>query len=350
MDLVLHIGTGKAGSTSLQFFLRDNRDRLAELGVLYPSSPGRARHGKLSLFIRDGDELVATPHWQRQRQSDPRIFRRRFRRRLLAEIEDSGLDRVLLSDEEIYKSSDAALTRLRRFTDQVARRVRVVVYLRRQDEHMVSRYQQGVKIGWTTRLADWANEDMSDLYDYASRLRKHRKILGPDPLVVRRLDPACLLRGSLFEDFLEAAGIEATGVPLTSVTHRNVSLDAESVEFLRILNLYRVEHEGAIPGLIDNRSVASRLGSSSTGPTLSLPPRQLDAFMEQWEESNRVVAREFVGDRSGPLFPTPRKDGGSVMEQSLDPARVDHLCEVAELPDGLRPELRRLAEREARRG
>ncbi len=44
-DLVLHIGTGKAGSSSIQGFLRENRDHLFEYGLLYPgalASCGRA--------------------------------------------------------------------------------------------------------------------------------------------------------------------------------------------------------------------------------------------------------------------------------------------------------------------
>ena len=34
MDLVLHIGTGKTGTSSIQAFLRQNRAALADLGYL----------------------------------------------------------------------------------------------------------------------------------------------------------------------------------------------------------------------------------------------------------------------------------------------------------------------------
>jgi hypothetical protein len=39
LDLVLHIGSGKTGTSSIQGFLHRNRDRLATLGYLYPRTP-----------------------------------------------------------------------------------------------------------------------------------------------------------------------------------------------------------------------------------------------------------------------------------------------------------------------
>jgi hypothetical protein len=348
LDLTLHIGTGKAGSSSIQFFLRDNRERLGELGVLYPRTPGEARHARLGLFVKSEAELENSPEWYREKHSDPVSFRKAFRRQLFSEIEDSGLFRVLLSDEILFGSSAQALRRLSRFTHRVTESLRLVAYLRRQDDHMVSRYQQGVKIGWVVRLRDWAHEDMSDLYDYHARIRRHERLLAPTDFVVRRFERESFVDGSLLEDFLDAARIDARAEDLTPVPNINESLDAESVEFLRLLNLHRIEHEGATAGLIDNRAVAKRLTELSTGPTLTLSASVLDAFMEQWEEPNRAVAREFLGDESGQLFRTPRKTHNTTTEQHFDPARLDHYFALVNLPEQLHEPLHQLAEREAK--
>jgi hypothetical protein len=213
---------------------------------------------------------------------------------------------------------------------------------------MVSRYQQGVKIGWVVRLRDWAQEDMSDLYDYRGRIGMHARLLAPTDFVVRPFETERFVDGSLVQDFLDAARIDARAEDLKQVPNLNKSLDAESVEFLRLLNLYRVEQEGATAGLIDNRALTKRMAEVSTGPTLTLPDSVLDAFMEQWEESNRAVAREFVGDETGQLFRAPRKTANTTTEQRLDPARLDHFITLLELPEHMRAPLRRLAEREAK--
>ena len=87
MEVTVHIGTGKAGSSSIQAFCRENRDRLGELGVLYPSSPGVARHGKLGLYLKSDEERETSANWYRHKHhSDPVRFRRAFRRQLRDEL------------------------------------------------------------------------------------------------------------------------------------------------------------------------------------------------------------------------------------------------------------------------
>ena len=351
LDLVLHIGSGKTGTSSIQHFLHRNRARLAELGHLYPETPGRTRHTRLGLFIQNDEALADLPSWYRQRSSSPQAFRRAFRRRLFREINQSGLSRVLLSDEALYGAPDQALRRLGRFTGRIAGSIRLVVYLRRQDDHMVSRYQQVVKTGETRRLADRAQQlDLSKTYDYYARLRTWARLLEPSEFVVRRFERGSFVDGSLYQDFLDAAGVDARADEMDQVTSVNESLDAEAVEFLRLLNLYRVEHEAATVGLIDNRRLVRRLAEVSTGPTLTLPASLLDGFMARWEESNQAVAREFLGEDTGCLFHTPRKTKNTTTEQFLDPARLDHFVTVAELPEQMHATLRALVEREATGG
>jgi hypothetical protein len=348
LDLVLHIGSGKTGTSSIQHFLDVNRDRLAEMDWLYPRSPGRGRHGKLGLYVKSAKELDRTPSWHRLKFDDPRRFRRAFRRRLFREIEESGLHQVLMSDEALYSLSVRSLRRLRQFTNRVARSLRVVVYLRRQDEHLVSRYQQTVKVGAVRRLADWAAAVPYSTYDYRARLDIWQRTSAPDVLVVRRFERDRFSGGSLLQDFAEACGMDIPIEAMESTEHRNESLDAESVEFLRLLNIHRIENEGLARVQIDNRAVVERLAQATSGPTLSLLPAELEVFSARWEESNRAVAREFFPDEGGELFAPRRESGRGTVEQRLEPDRLPHLLALAELPDDLDAPLRRIAERELR--
>jgi hypothetical protein len=348
VELVLHIGSGKTGTSSIQQMLNKGRERVAELGTLFPRSPGLGRHVQLGLFIRPDAELGKLINWQKQGYSSPADFREDFRKRLFAEIDDSGLPRVLLSDEALYGCSVEALQRLRDFTDEIARSIRVVVYLRRQDDHACSRYQQVVKTGEIRRLAQRLEEvNYKKTYDYHTRLKTWRQLIEPSEFVVRPFESERFVAGSLYKDFFEAAGLGTWSDDLETARPLNESLDAEAVELLRIVNIYRVENECATPGLINNRRLVTRLAGSATGPTLTLPDSVLDAFMERWEESNRAVAREFLGDETGQLFRAPRKTHNTTTEQRLDPARLDHFLGLLELPKRMHTPLRRLVEREA---
>jgi hypothetical protein len=351
LDIDLHIGSGKTGTSSIQHFLHRNRDHLAELGHLYPQTPGETRHTRLGLFIKPDDDLVDTPRWRREQFPSPEAFRRAFRRRLFREIDKSGLPRVLFSDEALYGSPDRALRRLSRFADKIADSLRLVVYLRRQDDHLVSRYQQVVKAGETRRLAERTDRmDLSKTYDYHARLQTWQRLLRPAAFVVRPFERDRFADGSLFQDFLDAVGIPARVAELDQVSLFNESLDAESVELLRILNILRGEDETAATLVTIDRPLTKRLSRASTGPTLTLPSRHLDEFMARWEEPNRRVAVEFLDDATGELFHTPRKTRNTTTDQRLDPARLDHYLALLELPEQVHTPLRRLVEREARTG
>lgn len=342
VELVLHVGPGKTGTTTIQRMLRTHRAELAAHGVLYPLGPGRERHTKFGLSLRSADELAKQPAWHRLEAQSPDRFRRRVHRRLMTEIAEAGLPRVVISDEALFNLGRDALARLREFTDSLGGKVTPVVYLRRQDDHLTSLYQQQIKIGETRRLIDWASRDRSRIYDYARRLKDWEEVVSPASFVVRRFETSALHEGSLEADFLRAAGLPA--LPLTERVATNESLDAETVEFLRVLNLYEVEERGEAPGLMDHRSLTALLADQSDGPKLTLPADQLDAFMGRWQESNGWVAREYFGEAE--LF-AARRPRRSTDRQHLDPARVDHFADLCKIPDVVRRDLRRIAEREA---
>lgn len=347
VDVVLHIGSGKTGTSTIQRVLRRNGDLLREAGHVYPRTPGPARHTKFGLFLRPDDELVSHADWLTgEYDVPPATFRTRFRRRLLREIAGSGASRVVFSDEGLFSAGERTIRRARRFTNAIGRDVRLVVYLRRQDDHLISRYQQVVKMGEVAPLTTWMQQDWVGTYDYHLRLTSWQE-LEPAAFVVRRFERARMVGGSLISDFLAAADIALPEDRLTHTEARNESLGAEAIELLRILNLYRVEHEGAQPGLFGNHHHVVRLREVSTGPVLTLPEAELDRFMATWEASNRRVAIDFLDDRTGELFTSDRKAEGTTTEQHLDPMRLDHYFDLLEIPAEQHAAIRSIAEREA---
>lgn len=348
VDVVLHIGSDKTGTTSLQQLLRHNRSELARHGVLYPRSPGRVRHAGLGFFARPDDALVASRDWQRADHPEPGVFRRRLRRRLMQEVAGSSAATMVLSDEELFRLSAESITRLRGLLEPIARRIRVVAYLRRQDDHLVSRYQQAVKVGEVRRLDAWARRDFTNLYDYASRLATWQQALEPTALVVRPFEQDRFAGGTLAQDFLKASGVELDASRLRQVEVRNESLGVEAVEVLRLLNLHRREHLGMPVGQISNREYVRRLRGLPTGPQVTLPDAELDRFMAQWANSNRRVAIDVLGEPDGALFRAPRKAEGRTTQQVLEPARIQEYLALLDVPVAHRATLRAIAEREAR--
>jgi hypothetical protein len=339
--VVLHVGTGKTGTTSIQGFLRQNRRALGERGILFPRSPGKARHTKLGLSFRSDDEYDAMPAWHQMLAQSPERFRRRFHRRLLEEIAAARPRRVVFSDEALYTLPEEALRRLREFLDVHLGPVHLIAYLRRQDDHLVSFYQQQVKVGETRRLADFAASPGYP-YDYAQRLDDLRAALRPATLTVRRFERSRFVDGVLEADFLDAAEIDGEGLERGTV--QNESLDAASVEFLRLYNLHQVEYAGATVGVMDHRDLVRRIGEGSTGTSLALSEELRERFMAPWVDPNRAVAASYFGDTE--LFAESPRRRSVTETQGITTAELDDLMAVAGLPDDVRDRMRRIAERE----
>ncbi|MEZ0578837.1 hypothetical protein [Nocardioides sp. MH1] len=341
--MVLHVGTGKTGTTSIQDLFRLNRAAFGERGILYPRTPGMARHLKLGLSFRSDEEYDAMPAWHHLRAQEPQHFRRRFHRRLLHEIASAAPERVVFSDEAIYALPGEALRRMRVFLAEHFGPVHVIVYLRRQDDHLVSFYQQQVKVGETRRIAEFAAAPTYP-YDYARQLAELRETLQPDAMTVRRFERDRFVGGRLEDDFLEAAGIEDPGLQRGRM--RNQSLDATTVEFLRIFNLHEVEHAGAVVGVMDHRDLVRVLEERSAGPQLTLPEAVLDDFMARWDESNRSVAEQWFGE---PTLFAPRRRGQVTEAQEIDATALEELMQVAGFPEDVRERMRDIAQRESLR-
>jgi hypothetical protein len=347
--VVLHIGMGKTGTTSLQAWLHRNRQRLADQGVLYPASPGERRHVRLGLAMQNPDREPGTSFdWRRQPVATPRELRPLLEHELFAELRGAPVP-VLFSDEALFTASDAGLRYLRSLLDRIAASVRVVAYLRRQDDHVCSRYQQTIKLGGEVRrMSEWlGGHNFSRKYDYHARLRGWQTLISPASLVVRVFEKGHLAEGSLHRDFIEATGLGIDPEGLDPVPDRNQSLDAETVEFMRLFNRLRQDRPGKIPGLPPHPRMVQRLLSASGGPVLTLPDDTRERFLAQYQECNRAVARDFVPDAPETLFSPDRTSRNTTSAQGLDPARLDHFLEVAQLPARLHAPLREIAEREA---
>ena len=113
---------GQDRDQHVQRVLRRNPDALRAAGLLYPRTPGRARHTQLGLFVRPDDELVSHADWLTGEYGEPADFRRDFRRRLDREITGSGARGVVFSDEGLFSAGDRTIRRMRRLTRRVAAR------------------------------------------------------------------------------------------------------------------------------------------------------------------------------------------------------------------------------------
>jgi len=134
--LILHIGTGKTGTSSIQNFFQHHRAVLASThGVLYPDTG-------LTELHHFGELIYA--HYQAcewaVQENRPALTQ------LRQAIEASGCPVAVLSCEDFYhRLGPQGIECLRQVFDGLE--VQVLCYVRRQDQYMESAWKQQVKVG-----------------------------------------------------------------------------------------------------------------------------------------------------------------------------------------------------------
>ncbi|MFK5922827.1 MAG: hypothetical protein QM496_11665 [Verrucomicrobiota bacterium] len=189
--LYIHAGSHKTGSSSIQSFLRLNRKELLGQNILVSNIKG---------MIGGGVD-----------QSSIGVNFQAFKR-----LSKLKAERVIISREMLFWVNDIdSLIGLKDALQRVAREVRIIFYLRRQDYLAVSHKQEGAKhvekrsktlraYGNTvTALPETLTPLAAGFLDYETRLSMWAEVFGVERMVVRVFENERLKGGDVVEDFCD---------------------------------------------------------------------------------------------------------------------------------------------------
>jgi len=305
VKLYLHIGTEKTGTTSVQKFLRFNRDLLKRQGILYPLAPGSENHIALAALAKEaGGEL-----WDILGiggGSDCQRFRDTIREKLRLELSEQSYHTVIMSGEHCSSRlrTDEEVRRLHDFLCPFFENVCIVVYLRRQDDFLLSTYSTDIKNGSSRPLSPPDKETIKFRYDYWELISRWSRVFSREQLICRRYGEKSLVGRDIIDDFMVALGLQQNP-NFARPRNQNESLDAECLEFLRLLNQH-------LPLGKRRGNLVATLQAISCGPLMDLSPEIRENLMTAVRASNRLVAAEYfhngIAEAGDPLF-GPRGDG-----------------------------------------
>lgn len=293
---ILHIGTEKTGTTALQSYLATHRDALAQRGFRYSRVAGKTNHLRLYLYASEGVGHAKTMIDRIGRNSDKEELEANFFKSLENEVYEYN-DKIFVFSNEHCRGrlSRAQIVRLYDLLSGLFDEIKVLVYIRRQDELAVSHYSTALKAGHT-RENVIPDTDVKDyFYDYWRFLHRWESIFGEDMLGVRLFEKGALQGDSVVTDFCEATGIPRFP---SKDKRKNPSLLPPYQEFLRQMNIRLLSdtpdrESGARIRLL--RMLLVKLGS---GPG-RLPTRaEAERFYQVYAESNEKVRKKFFPERA----------------------------------------------------
>lgn len=237
MKLILHIGTHKTATTTIQKVLAKNRENLIKQGIWYPAYSDVLRnmaehyaHLELAKGLMSGSN-----------EFTPEKVKKFFDRLQKKAKKWPDMRAVLISAEPFYRGRLPGDGRYWERQDQYIQRVKetvpfddieVVLVLRRQDDYLESLYNEHVKATRYKRDIWRFLDDYRSRFEYAQQIKAWSKYF---PVIQVHTFEDLVKAGDVTSEFLRA--VLGVNVVLEEAEgERNVSLPVDLIEFKRLLN------------------------------------------------------------------------------------------------------------------
>lgn len=311
--LYLHIGTTKTATSSIQKFLRINRKILEKHNYCYPPllhiyshiSPDRNGHFLVgNLYLPDGSRDIVREQ----------VYRKEGMKQVLSYFQQ--YDNVILSDEVIWRVTSRSRKNLFPYLKGRAQehgfQIKVIVYLRRQDEFQISLWNQNVKhsrTAMTLTFEERLNQVLDEedyVLNYAAKLDEIAGYVGKENVIVRRFEPESWVNGSIVDDFMQCIGLPVTKEFRSLKKKINYGLSGNAAEIKRIINKdssFTQDENVYLGSFLRKQSPES----SRLYPCSMLSREESQNLINQFAEENSRVAEEYIHDGK-PLFSDKIKD------------------------------------------
>jgi len=310
MKAVVHIGTEKTGTTTIQEFLYRNRKMLEGKRVGFLQSPGPKNNRKLATYClndnRKDDHIIRL---QIETPEKRAAWKKEFIAEFSREVEELAgkVDHVIISSEHFHSRlrSDDEVQRLHDLLSGFFTEISILVYFRRQDLVAISQNSTIIKGGGLGDIAEDIRSGKitadSDYYNYFELLEKWTRIFGKANIHPRIFEKDRLVGGDLLSDFIISTKVLDPSWNYIIPDNKNVSLSTEGLAILKAFNVAFANWTSK-PQLKESLRIRliEKLESHYEGYDLSLTEQEARNFYDLFRESNRKLAEQWFN--GAPVF------------------------------------------------
>ncbi len=309
MRAILHIGTEKTGSTTIQAFIRKNLRQFRANGIEFLSFSGHHTSRPFVTWALDSDhneeEVAKLDLFDPGKREE---WREKFKEEITEKLSNlpDHIHTVLFSSEHFQSrlTSESEVHRLKELLDEFFDEYLVLLYLRRQDDVARSLYSTSLRTGQVPRRQLLAGNMKGPYFNYLELMRRWVGEFGRDRVEVHKYGREFFRDGDLLVDFCDVCGIEDIS-QFSRPTEKNKALSAVTQAALLELNLH-------FPGKVDGRvcefnrllrrKCQKYLIRNYPGKTLSPSRSEAIDFYENFREQNEQMYKEFFDGE--PIFKT----------------------------------------------
>ena len=313
--LYIHIGRPKTGSTALQHFLMKNRQALLAQGILYPLTGSYQLSSHLFAY--------AYSESMRESASLPPIDRDALWEKLSIEMASQPASALVLSSENFWFVDPAVLAA--DLQDQFA--VKVIAYIRRQDNVIASSFCEEVKREHITLDADVTDYALYKprlaLLDYLDILDAWSIAFGSDNLQVRVYER--LVEKGIARDFCELLSINPAEFEIDPAAI-NPGLPYDVLSLISNARAFKSGDAAKRRFVTALSESVVMLDHDSAYDTSGLFPHNLrERVMKTFARSNAAIAKKYLPGDVGELFPVLSQEVYRPPSRALDPQRMARL-------------------------
>lgn len=316
MKAIVHIGTEKTGTSSIQKYLYRNRRRLRRAGFHVLTSAGKGNNRALAAYCRSDqspddyfrDRGITTAEGRKE-------FRRDLMRRMRREISGlpASVHTVIISSEHFHSRfrTEAEMNKFRKVLDEFFSSIRIVCYIREQVATGESWYSTTLKASGTDPLVDFMQRcrPSNYYYNYDECLGAWEKLYGFDALDVSIFAREHFVNGDLLDDFTAKLEPALVGRLNKRIRVENESLNPAGQALARALNIAYPALKSRSPE-VDKVIMGCKkmINRRFRGKGQQLDDATRMSIYESFRESNeRVRARYFPGIDELFAPPKPRE-------------------------------------------
>ena len=211
--IILHIGTEKTGTTSIQEFLNLNRVALRDKGFLAPNSGGERHQSTFALIGFDGTTAFAKKR-KLASLTQRKLLQFRLKRAFTKEVKEFSKygDTAIISSEWFHSKvvRKSEMEAILKFLSPFAEQFEVVCYLREQSALANSRYSTGILHGVNLPFDEFIAGCVKETpyYNHAKTLRLWQEGVPQSSMHTRIYEKQSFAGGALISDFADVTGIK----------------------------------------------------------------------------------------------------------------------------------------------